>query len=115
MAEWLNEAASTFWRANIPVAHRREAFRSTFGCDPEICVEIWRALMISGAVPPATHSIHVMWMLFFFRHYNIGTVNANRVGVTERTFRDKVLGLADALGPLAPLFVRLKKNFDGSE
>ena len=106
MAEWLNAAASTFWRQNVPIQHRRAMFLSTFGCDPEDCVEVWRALVLFGQVPRATNFFHLLWLLYFFKHYNTMVANGNRVGVTDRTFRDKVFRLIDALAVLAPVFVR---------
>ena len=111
MTEWLNLAASSFWRENIPLQQRRPMFLSTFGCNPKDCVELWRVLVIFGRVPRATRTVHLLWLLFFLKHYNIMAVNANIVSVTERTFREKVFGLIDALAPLVSQFVSVAKNF----
>lgn len=103
--EWLNLAASSFWRKKIPVHARRGEFQCTFGCSPDDCVVIWRALVTKNKVKKDIKPVHILWLLFFLKHYNVMNVNGQMVGVSEKTYRNKVFHLIDALASLVSDFV----------
>ena len=90
MAEWLNMAASSFWQTRVPRVARREVFSHTFGCIPEDCVIVWAQLGHRSKLRSDIRPIHLLWMMFFLRHYATMPINAMTVGCTEKTFSDKV-------------------------
>ena len=90
MAEWLNMAASSFWQTRVPRVARREVFSHTFGCIPEDCVIVWAQLGHRNKLRSDIRPIHLLWMMFFLRHYATMPINAMTVGCTEKTFSDKV-------------------------
>ncbi len=60
-------------------------FRSFFGTFPQVCAIVWD--MLSTQRPPNSTPNHLLWGLLLLKQYNIESVNAVLVGVSEKTFR----------------------------
>ena len=61
-------------------------FRAFFGTTPQVCEIIWH--MLSTRRPPHSTPHHFLWVLLLLKQYNIESVNAVLVGVSEKTFRN---------------------------
>ncbi|XP_045034955.1 uncharacterized protein LOC116930552 [Daphnia magna] len=59
-------------------------FRAFFGTTPQVCEIVWH--MLSTRRPPNSTPHHLLWGLLLLKQYNIESVNAVLVGVTEKTF-----------------------------
>ena len=108
MASWINLAASTFWKDSNFIRARDVKFKETFGCNPGDCVEIWHALVMHNLVESIRNNyrpIHLLWALFFVKHYLTMAVNAYIVGTSPRTFREKVWYILEAIASLENLWV----------
>jgi hypothetical protein len=64
---------------------RRRRFRSLFGISTTICTKIWSLLICQ--VRREARPIHLLWTLFFLKHYSVEEVNATFAGVSEKTYR----------------------------
>lgn len=60
-------------------------FRAFFGTSPQVCEIVWD--MLTTRRPPNSVPEHLLWALMLLKQYNIESVNATLVGVTEKTFR----------------------------
>ena len=60
-------------------------FRAFFGTSPQVCEIVWDRL--STLRPKDSIPEHLLWGLMLLKQYNIETVNATLVGVTNKTFR----------------------------
>lgn len=60
-------------------------FRTFFGTTPQVCEIVWH--MLSTRRPPHSTPHHLLWGLLLLKQYNIESVNAVLVGVSEKTFR----------------------------
>lgn len=62
-----------------------ELGRNIFGTSPQVCEIVWDMLLTRR--PPNSVPEHLLWGLLLLKQYNIESVNAILVGVTEKTFR----------------------------
>ena len=60
-------------------------FRAFFGTSPMVCVTVWDMLLFHR--PRKSTPEHLLWALLLLKQYNIESVNAALVGVSEKTFR----------------------------
>ncbi len=60
-------------------------FRAFFGTTPQVCEIVWH--MLSTRRPPHSTPHHLLWGFLLLKQYNIESVNAVLVGVSEKTFR----------------------------
>lgn len=70
-------------RGSIGMGHR--IFRAFFGTSPQVCEIVWD--MLTTRRPPNSTPKHLLWGLMMLKQYNIESINATLVGVTEKTFR----------------------------
>jgi len=68
---------------SLSIGYRK--FRAFFGTSPQVCVIVWDKL--STRRPTNSTPEHLLWGLMLLKQYNIESVNATLVGVSEKTFR----------------------------
>lgn len=83
----------TFWEAGHKITKHNvhgsrvmgyRTFRAFFGTSPQICVIVWNML---SQKPANSSPEHLLWALMVLKLYNLESVNASLVDVTEKTFR----------------------------
>ncbi len=98
-------SVDTFWHLGHKITkHNMEGsisqgyrkFRTFFGTSPMVCVAVWGMLVCR---PLKSRPEHMLWALMLLKLYNIESVNAALVGVSEKTFRK-----------WAHIFIRLLSN-----
>ena len=70
-------------KGSLSMGYRK--FRAFFGTSPQVCEIVWDRL--STLRPKDSIPEHLLWGLMLLKQYNIETVNATLVGVTNKTFR----------------------------
>lgn len=87
-------SVDTFWNlghkitrhdtnGSIGLGYRK--FRAFFGTSPLVCAVVWDKLRTQR--PIKSNEEHLLWALMFLKRYNIESVNATLIGVSEKTFR----------------------------
>ena len=99
--QWLQLAGRHFVRYHETNTIGIRLFANLFGTNPTHCTEVWMMMQASGwlqKAPSRILPVHLLWALFFMRHYLTTEVNAAIVGVSSKTFQEKawfiVLGLS---------------------
>lgn len=87
-------SVETFWKAghkitghdidgSLNTGYRK--FRAFFGTSPLVCAVAWD--IISMARPRKSTPQHLLWALLLLKRYDIESINATLVGVSDKTFR----------------------------
>jgi hypothetical protein len=80
--------AATFVQSlepSIPRATRDARFKRLFGVRPCICGRVW--LLVESALPTGAGHRHLLWTLYFLKHYSKEAVNAAFARCDEKTYR----------------------------
>jgi hypothetical protein len=64
---------------------RKRRFRALFGISTRICVLLWT--LLSKQLGRQARPVHLLWTLFFLKHYSVEEVNAAFARVNEKTYR----------------------------
>ena len=84
----------TFWDIGLKITkHDKDGsralgyrkFRAFFGTSTLVCVVVWNLLFVHR--PRKSKPEHLLWALLLLKRYDIESVNAVLVGVSEKTFR----------------------------
>lgn len=67
---------------SVSLGYRK--FRAFFGTSPMVCVVVWDMLIHR---PNKLTPEHLLWGLLLLKQYNIESINATLVGVSEKTYR----------------------------
>lgn len=70
---------------SIPRATRDGRFKRLFGVRPCICGRVW--LLVESALPTGAGHRHLLWTLYFLKHYAKEAVNAAFARCDEKTYR----------------------------
>jgi hypothetical protein len=90
-------SSDAFWKIGHKITgHRLEGsfsmgyrkLRAFFGTSPQVCVIVWNQL--STRRPTNSTPEHLLWGLMLLKQYNIESVNATLVGVSEKNLSQMV-------------------------
>lgn len=76
-------------------------FKKVFGVSAATCSTLWG--LLNAALPSLPNSacpVHLLWTLYFLKHYGIEEANAAFVGCDEKTYRKWCWICIDALSEL---------------
>ena len=105
--EWQNLAASFFWPHHVAVGNRPAAFRSSFGCGPELCVQVWRSLTLTHRLRTDIQDVHMLWTMNYLKHYPTYAEGAKAVGVCVQMYKSKVDYLIEQISLLVDCHVSI--------
>lgn len=71
-----------------PTKTNYRRFRAHYGTSPGVCALLWN--LIKPVVDPGVFFSHLLWGILFLKVYGSESVLASKVGVTEKSFREKV-------------------------
>ena len=107
---WLQLAGKHFVHYHEKTAVLAQLFAELFGTTPVYCTKVW--IMLHGIRWVQNSSlkitpVHLLWALFFLRHYLTTALNAAIVGVSAKTFQEKtwyvIFGLSELHDQLVSL------------
>ena len=88
-----------------------QLFRQFFGCGTIVALSLWNLLKAENQSVPAASIEHMMWALLFLKTYSKESVLVRMLGrtVDEKTWRESMWRMVDAIGALEPIVVSFFK------
>jgi hypothetical protein len=83
---------------NVCMATKEKRFRAMFGVKNDICGKLWTLCL--PLLPEGVSPVHLLWALYFLKHYNTECVNAAFAKCDEKTFRKWCWIVIEALAGL---------------
>ena len=82
-------------------------FRQFFGCGAIVALALWNLLMADTQIASDVSIEHMMWALLFLKTYSRESVLVRMLGrpVDEKTFRESMWTMVDAIATLEPTVV----------
>ena len=73
---------------------KNEVFRGLFGVETTVCNIVWKHVAhCQKKIKP----VHLIWALFFLRHYGCEKINAQIFNITEKTYQKWVWLIVELL------------------
>ena len=84
--------------SNTARATRERRFKKIFGVSALICAKVWEAVV--PHLPCSASPVHLLWTLYFLKHYGLVEVNAAFAKCDEKTYRKWCWKTINALAEL---------------
>jgi hypothetical protein len=101
--------ASLFRKNLLQSAGDVREWKALFGCSPLICQTIWGSLLQQGLKPLKAQPIHLLRLLHFLKSYGTETVCSSFLNCDEKTFRNHMWPLLQAISDLRVVSQRLTR------
>jgi hypothetical protein len=70
---------------DVGQATKKRRFKKIFGVTAAVCAKLW--ILLAAHLGRDSRPVHLLWTLFFLKHYSVEEVNSAFAQCNEKTFR----------------------------
>jgi hypothetical protein len=70
---------------DVGEATRKRRFKKIFGVSASVCAKLW--ILLAAHLGRDSRPVHLLWTLFFLKHYSVEEVNSAFAQCNEKTYR----------------------------